>query len=122
MYDYLTPLLKKEPSRIILHVGSNNSTSEGCQTILDKLLLLKTHIQLVCPNVVVYLSTPVLRLDNPKAGFVLRQVADKLLELNINCVNNDKIDASCVGRAGLHLNTRGAGKLAVNFISCINHV
>ena len=117
MYDYLTPLLKKEPSNIILHVGSNNSTSEDPQTIFDKLLLLKMHIQVILPNTVIWLSTPTLRMDNPKAGFVLRQVADKMLALDINLVNNDKIDASCVGRAGLHLNMRGAGKLATNFIS-----
>ena len=117
MYDYLTPLLKKEPSKIILHVGSNNSTSEDDQTILDKLLLLKTHIQMIAPNVIVCLSTPVLRFDNPKAGFVLRKVADKLVSLKIDCINNNEIDASCVGRAGLHLNMKGASRLATNFIS-----
>ncbi len=116
MYDYLTPLLKKEPSNVILHAGSNNSTSEDAQTILDKLLTLKWHIQVIAPNAGVFISTPVLRMDNPRAGFVLRQVADRLLSLNINCVDNDGIDASCVGQAGLHLNRRGAGKLAINFI------
>ncbi len=116
LYDYLTPLLKKEPTNIILHAGSNNSTSEDAQTIIDKLLLLRRHIQAIVPNTGVYLSTPVLRMDNPRAGFVLRQVSDRLMTLNINCVDNDGIDASCVGQAGLHLNGRGAGKLAINFI------
>ena len=79
--------------------------------------MLKMHIQQVLPNTKVILSTPTLRVDNARAGFVLRQVADKLLHLNIELVDNDNVDASCVGRAGLHLNMRGAGKLATNFIT-----
>ena len=72
---------------------------------------------MVLPNTKVILSTPTLRVDNVRAGFVLRQVADKLLNLNIELVDNDNVDAACVGRAGLHLNMKGAGKLATNFIA-----
>ena len=96
MYDYMTPLLKKEPSLIILHAGSNNSTSEDASSMVNKLLLLKNHIQTILPNCTVCLSTPTLRLDNPSAGFVLRQVSDMMKLLDIKIINNDEINASCV--------------------------
>ena len=67
----------------------------------------------------VIISTPTLRMDNTKAGFVLGLVADKLVALSIPLVNNDGVDARCVGRAGLHLNMKGAGKLASNFIAAL---
>ena len=117
MYDYLTPLLKKEPTFIFLHVGSNNATSDDSKTILDKLLLLKMHINVVLPNTKIYLSCPVSRFDNPKAGITLRQLSDDLKFLNIDVIDNDNVDPSCVGKAGLHLNHKGSGKLAANFIS-----
>ena len=122
MYDYLTPLLKKEPGTIILHAGSNNSTSKNAAAIVDKLLVLKQHIKTILPNCVVCLSTPTLRLDNPSAGFVLRQVSDILKQLNIEIVNNDDINASFVGKAGLHLNMRGAGRLATNYINTMKRL
>ena len=117
MYDYLTPLLKKGPDTIILHVGSNNSTSEDASAIVDKLLILKQHILTILPNCVICLSTPTIRFDNPRAGFILRQVTDMLKQLNIEIVDNDEINASLVGKAGLHLNMKGAGKLATNYIN-----
>ena len=119
LYDYLTPLLTKEPTTIILHAGSNNSTSKDAPAIVDKLLLLKQHIRTILPSCKVYLSSPTLRLDNPSAGFVLCQVSDMLKHLDIDIINNDNINASFVGRAGLHLNMRGAGKLASNFIKAM---
>ena len=59
MYDYLTPLLKKEPTYIFLHVGSNNSPNEDSTTILDKFL--QMHIKVILPNVKIYLSCLVLK-------------------------------------------------------------
>ena len=117
MYDYLTPLLKKEPSYIFLHCGSNNSTKEDSNTIMDKLLLLKLHIINILPKVIIYLSCPVLRFDDTKAGFTLHQLAKKLMSLNIDVISNDNVDATCIGKAGLHLNYKGSGRLAMNFIS-----
>ena len=119
MYDYMTPLLKKEPNTIILHAGSNNSTLDDAPTIVNKLLLLKSHIRSILPNCTVCLSTPTLRLENPSAGFVLRQVSDMIKQLDIEMVDYDDINASFVGRAGLHLNMKGAGKLATNFINAM---
>ena len=38
MYDYITPLLKKCPHNIILHVGTNHTVNEPSKIVLEKLL------------------------------------------------------------------------------------
>ena len=38
MYFNLIPLLKKKPSALVLHVGTNNSSNETSFQIYDKLL------------------------------------------------------------------------------------
>ena len=117
MYDYLTPLLQKEPTYIFLHVGSNNSLNEDSTTILNKLLLLKMHIKLTLPNVKIYLSCTVLRIDDAKANLTLRHFTNILKPLNSGEIINDNVDVTCLGKAGLHLNPKGSGRLAMNFLS-----
>ena len=41
---------------------------------------------------------------------------NKLKRLATNVLSNENIDASCIGRAGLHPNGKGSGRLAINFI------
>ena len=122
MYGYFTPLLKKEPTYIFLHVGSNNSPNEDSTAILDKLLLLKMHIKLILPNVKIYLSCPVLRIDDAKANLTLRNFTNKLKSLNIDVIINDNVDVTCLGKAGLHLNPKGSGRLAMNFLSLMRRL
>ena len=117
MYDYLTPLLKKKPTNIILHVSSNDSPYKSSDEIVQELIELKKKIELVLPGVKVFLSTPTLRFDNGLANSVLREVTLKLRELFCDVVVNDNIDRECLGHKGLHLNEKGSGRLARNFIS-----
>ena len=34
-----------------------------------------------------------------------------------NVIQSNNVDASCIGRAGLHPNGKGSGRLAMNYIS-----
>ena len=77
MYHYITPLLKKEPDHILLHVGTNDSTSMTSDTIVDELLLLKHFIQGKLPNSVIILSQPTIRHDNAKATLTINRVIEK---------------------------------------------
>ena len=38
-------------------------------------------------------------------------------EANLNIIENENIDSSCLGKAGLHLNPKGSGRLVMSFIS-----
>ena len=115
MYDYMAPLLKKIPSSIILHIGSNDSTSKSAYEIYDEILKLKKYIEDVLPDVTVYLSCPVIRADNITANHTLRKL-ETLLKTHENVVIHENIDGTCLGFKGLHLNAKGTGRLAQNFI------
>ena len=116
MYDYLNPLLKKNPTNIILHIGSNDAVNKTADEISIEIETLKHHIEEILPTVRLFISRPVVRFDNDQANVVLRQL-DHLLKFLPNVICNDNVDKSCVGKKGLHLNAKGSGRLAINYIS-----
>ncbi len=117
MYKHVTPLPKKEPSQVIVHVGTNDAPFKPSEDIVKDLLLLRTCIKNNLPaGSKVIISTPIMRSDNKLANSRIREVnfAFKYIP---NVILNDKLDGSCLGKKGLHLNQRGSGKLASNFIT-----
>ena len=122
MYDYIAPLLRKEPKYIILHIGSNDAPYKTSSDILDDILKLKTHIESVLPNVAIYLSSPIPRFDNVTAGYTIHHLRNKMKDLNFKIIQNDNIDANCIGKIGLHPNGKGTGRLAMNYISLMKRL
>ena len=59
MFDFIIPLLKKTPSYIILHIGTNNAIDKSSTDILNGILRLKLFIENMLPSVEVYFSCPV---------------------------------------------------------------
>ena len=116
LYDYLEPLLKKQPNNVIIHCGTNDSIKKSAGQIINELKNLKTYIQERFPLINVYFSSPSLRIDNILANKTLLDVAH-YLEKNFNSVSSFNIDKTCLGKRGLHLNSKGSGRLAINLIS-----
>ena len=116
-YHYLEPLLQKSPSKIIFHAATNDAVSKESAVIIDELLQLKFYVAGRYPECNFIISCPTIRTDNHAANITLRNLRTKLKELKIPIICNDNIDSDCLGRGGLHLNEKGSGKLAVNFIS-----
>ena len=54
MQHNYVPILERNPSRLILHVGTINAESCTSGEILDKLLTLKTFISEKCPQLLVF--------------------------------------------------------------------
>ena len=121
LYDYLAPLLLKKPSNIILHIGSNDSQYKTAEDIFTEIMNLKTHIENILPTTKVFISCPVIRRDNARANSVLLELKKKIHSLN-NIVKNDNVDQTCLGKKGLHLNEKGAGRLAINYISLMKRL
>ena len=121
MYHYLTPLLKKKPSNIILHIGSNDAPYKTVDEIENDLSKLTDYIQKILPSVKIFLSSPTVRTDNIQANMVLRQLYNKLKDLP-NIILNENVDISCLGKKGLHLNPKGSGRLAINYISLMKRL
>ena len=72
-------------------------------------------------NINACISCPTIRVDNAKCQNTVEELSRKLLGLNIPVISHDKIDVSCLqvgGKyPGLHLNEKGAGRMAIDFIS-----
>ena len=119
MYPKLEKLLKKKPSTIILHVGTNDSTTKSPEVILDNLLTLRHYIEAQIP-VKVVMSSPIIRVDNAKANATVRRLVEKMKLSHTDCLINVNIGEDCLGAKGLHLNTkRGVGRFANNLITLI---
>ena len=94
---------------MFLHIGSNDAVIKNSDVILDDILQLKSHIESVLPNAVVYLSCPILRFDNAKVGLTSVHLRSKMKEVIINIISNENVDISCLGKASLHLKAKGSG-------------
>ena len=116
MFYNLVPLMRKKPSALILHVGTNNTVSDSSKVILKKINSLISYIKINNPECRIIISQPVRRTDNGKATLTLNNLNKLLAELDVDKIDNSNIDVSCLGKSGLHLNSIGTGKLALNFI------
>ena len=116
MYDYLKLLLKQNPDNIILHVRTNNWVSETSRDILNEILSLRNLIEKLCPTCKIIVSNLIYRSDNRKASLTVKNVNDHLDALNTDVVDNRNVDGNYLSNSGLHLNSTGYGKLAINFI------
>ena len=87
--------------------------------IIDDLFMLKCHILKQLPNCRVIVSKPTVRIDHGKTNLTLRNVNKHLETLNLECIENGNISVQHLGRKGLHLNSKGKGRLALNFLNQI---
>ena len=115
MYDYLKLLLKQNPDNIILHVRTNNWVSETSRDILNEILSLRNLIEKLCPTCKIIVSNLIYRSDNRKASLTVKNVNDHLDALNTDVVDNRNVGGNYLSNSGLHLNSTGYGKLAINF-------
>ena len=110
------PLLKKCPDNIILHVGTNNTVNEPSKMVRDKLLTLKKFIEHTLPESNVFILNLITRTDNGKASLTVIKTNEHLHGLQMDVIDNGNITLDELNKGGLHLNLRGLGKLAINFI------
>ena len=119
MYYQITPYLRKHPSTIICHVGTNNARDDSPDTVIQKLVGLKNYIMSKLPNCQLYFSSPIVRFDDDAAARVVDEINKRMRLLGMPLVNNSNIGYDELGWKGLHLNGRGTRKLAVNYINIL---
>ena len=115
MNHHLMSIIAKLPDYLILHVGINNATTNTSRKIIEDLLMLKCNILKQLPNCRVIVSKPTVRIAHRKANLTLRNVNKHLETLNLECIETGNIGAQHLGRKGLYLNSKGKGRLALNF-------
>ena len=119
MFDHVNAVLRRKPSYIILHVGTNNSIKQDYITIVNGLIRLRRYIQTKLESCKVIISSIFMRNDNQRANSTIRRVNTMLREINFQIVNNENINDVHLGKKGLHLNKRGVSRFALNLISHI---
>ena len=116
-YYYLVPLLQKKPDNIILHFGTNNAPYKNEDKIYKELKSIKDVINNQHPSCKVYISTPILRLDNKNANSILKKYVAKLKGVDEKpVILHDNILSCHLNKDRLHLNGYGTMKLPENFI------
>ena len=107
MFYNLVPLIRKKPSALILHVGTNNTVSDSSKVILKKISSLISCIKINNPEFRIIISQLVRRTDKGKTMLTLNNLNKLLAELDVEKIDNSNIVASCLGKCGLHLNSIG---------------
>ena len=104
---------------IIVQVETNDTTSKTSRKVIEDLFVLKCNILKQLSNCRVIVSKNLVRIDHGKANITLCNVNKRLETLNLECVENGNISAQHLGWKGLHLNSKGKGRLALNFLNQI---
>ena len=78
--------------------------------------MLKCNILKQLPNCRVIVFKPTVRIDHGKANLTLRNVNKHLETINLECIGNFNISTQHLGRKGLHLNSKGKGRLPLNLL------
>ena len=85
----LIPLIRKEPSHLIIHVGTNDAKKFTSREILDQLLNLKKIVSEQVPDCKVIIPTPTVRSDESRSI--------KQRQLKTDIVDNTNIISRHIG-------------------------
>ena len=125
MNDFIKPILKINPKKVIVHVGTNNIKKDKSKQIKQKLVKLVDEIKQEHPGLEIGISSILHRNDDPSLNLKVDQVNSHIEQYchdkNFDFINNDNIiSEKCLNRSGLHLNRQGSSLLAYNFRKFIN--
>ena len=116
MFDNLNAFLRKKPSHLILHVGSNDASDKNLSPndLFSRLIRLNTYAKYLVPGICVYFSGPIVRTDNNAANVKLTELNKMLENGGYTVISNDSITNVHLGKKGLHLNNLGVKMFAMN--------
>ena len=84
--------------------------------VLDKLLNLKKFIEHTLPESDLVISILITRTNNGKASLTVIKTKEHVHGLQMDVIDNGNITSNKLSKLQLHLNPRGFGKFAINFI------
>ena len=119
MHYNITPLLRKQPSTVILHVGTNNTTRDNSHQIIEKLVNLKRFIVSQIPGVKLIISSLIRRYDDRNAQLTSDVTNTMLNSIGTDIIDNDNITRKHLGKKGHHMTPYGTGRLAMNIIKVL---
>ena len=114
IHDNIKPILRHKSEYIFLLVETNDALNLPPNEILDKIMELKIKIEEINKDCKVIISTATCCFDNRKAGNTVNELTNMLINLNVPIVNNKNISRKHLRYEGLHLNSYGSSRLAMN--------
>ena len=124
MEDYLKPILRKEPNKIILHAGTNDITHLTAQRVAEGVLNLGIQVNQDSPSTELVISGILPRTDKPdlmlKVNEANKIVKSFCLENNWAFIDHKSFNSTCLNTRGLHLNRKGTSIIASNISNYIN--
>ena len=117
MYYHLGSHLRKKPSKVILLIGTNDCVDDSWSQVVEKLIQLKIFIDVYSPGCHVIFATLITRYDNYNSQQVVHKVNGELIKMDVNILKNYNFERSHIGKRGLHLSSKGIGKLITNFVN-----
>ena len=119
MLDYLKPISRKQPSYLILHVGTNDIKSQTPVEILGNFERVKDMIANESPETRLVILSLILRNDNIELNSKIRSLNESLRKFcvgnDMTYVDNTNIGVEALQKEGLHLNRTGTIHLGMNF-------
>ena len=82
----------------------------------------REYICSIIPTCIVIISSLINRYEHAKAQLTVTKVNELLSKMNISIIDNSNITRDHLGKKGLHLNPRGIGKIAVNFVKSLRNL
>ena len=97
MRHNLMPIIKKKPSHLIIHAGTNDAKDFAWTEILDQLLNFE---KLVCEQVPDFKAIISVRANDGKAELTVRRLAYHLRQLKTDLIDNTNITSQHTGFKG----------------------
>ena len=126
LQDYIKPLIRKQPDKIILVIGTNDIER---RTVNDTLSSVKKVMDMILeklPDCHIVISEIIRRADSRLTGAKLAELNRKINEfnqnlktMNVDILRQQNIIREHLGMQGLHLNRNGNKRLALNVIEKI---
>ena len=115
----LNELLNPDLKLIIIHIGTNHSSTENEKYVLQGVVSLKEKISLMLPNCKVVISNLIVRTDDVFTNNRNEKVNKMLRKLDIDILENNNIKEKHLGKRGLHLNAYGNALLFKKLLNIV---
>ena len=119
MNDFVKPLTRRKPDKLIMHVGTNDLKHSPPRHIAESIVNLVTNINDESPETKVGISTLLIRNDDNNISVKVNQVNSILKDIcnqrKIPLLVNTNITSTHLNSKGLHLNRQGSATLQRNF-------
>ena len=121
MADIIKPAMRKNPTDIIIHAGSNNLSKEG--NIMKDVKNLHKFVKENGPDIKLTFSNIMVRRDikvDQRREEFNKNLKNYCDQNNLGYIDNTNIGEEHLGRGKLHMSKRGTSILANNFINYMN--